>query len=68
MNITALDGDTTTSHHRSQRAIERLGATREGVLRKKYNGMDYVIFSIISEEWLPVKERLEKLLRREVKP
>ncbi|WP_435169138.1 GNAT family N-acetyltransferase [Paenibacillus glycanilyticus] len=59
---------TTTSHHRSQRAIERLGATREGVLRKKYNGKDYVIFSFISEEWLPVKERLEKLMDREVMP
>lgn len=55
---------TTTSHYRSQRAIERLGATREGVLRKKYNGLDYVIYSIISEEWPQVKERLEKLLCR----
>ncbi|SFE76926.1 Protein N-acetyltransferase, RimJ/RimL family [Paenibacillus catalpae] len=55
---------TTTTHHRSQRAIERLGAQREGILRKKYNGLDYVIFSIISEEWQQVKERLDKLMNR----
>ncbi|MGO4109500.1 GNAT family N-acetyltransferase [Paenibacillus sp. YAF4_2] len=53
---------TTTSHHRSQQAIERLGAQREGVLRKKYNGLDYVIFSVISEEWPQVKGHLVRLL------
>jgi RimJ/RimL family protein N-acetyltransferase len=57
---------TTTTHHRSQRAIERLGAQREGILRKKYNGLDYVIFSVISEEWMQVKEHLVRLLSREV--
>jgi|GEM_PF-6921352 Acetyltransferases, including N-acetylases of ribosomal proteins len=57
---------TTTTHHRSQKAIERLGAKREGILRKKYHGLDYMIFSIVADEWLLVKKRLEKLLNREV--
>ena len=53
---------TTTDHLRSQKAIERLGATREGVLRKKYNTKDYVFYSIIDEEWERVRQRLERLL------
>jgi RimJ/RimL family protein N-acetyltransferase len=56
---------TTTSHSRSQRAIERLGAVREGILRKKYNGLDYAVYSIIDEDWYGdegVKARLEKKL------
>ncbi|MFB9328924.1 GNAT family N-acetyltransferase [Paenibacillus aurantiacus] len=53
---------TTTAHTRSQRAIERLGAQREGTLRKKYNGRDYVVFSIIDEDWAAVKERLASRL------
>ncbi len=56
---------TTVSHHRSQRAIEKLGATREGILRKKYNGKDYVIFSIIEDEWKDVKSRLKSKLEEE---
>jgi N-acetyltransferase len=51
----------------SQRAIARLGAVREGVLRKQRileNGYvrDTVIFSIIAEEWLKVKAGLEAKL------
>ncbi|MGO4372127.1 GNAT family N-acetyltransferase, partial [Paenibacillus sp. MCAF20] len=56
---------TTTSHSRSQRAIERLGGVREGILRKKYNGLDYVVYSIIDEDWYGdegVKALLEKKL------
>ena len=54
---------------RSQEAIARLGATREGVLRKhmiRSNGYirDTVMFSIIQEEWPDVKERLENWLRK----
>jgi len=47
---------------RSQRAIERLGATKEGILRKKYNNLDYVIYSIIQSDWNDVKHRLEGYL------
>jgi RimJ/RimL family protein N-acetyltransferase len=48
----------------SQRAIERLGAVREGVLRKQMivqNGYqrDTVMYSITDDEWPAVKARLE---------
>ncbi|MCM3633639.1 GNAT family N-acetyltransferase [Paenibacillus camelliae] len=55
---------TTTDHLTSQKAIERIGATKEGVLRKKYNNRDYVIYSIIDDEWDAVKTRLETLLKQ----
>ncbi|MBT5901041.1 MAG: GNAT family N-acetyltransferase [Opitutaceae bacterium] len=47
----------------SQRAIERLGATREGVLRrhmKLHDGFirDTVYYSILPEEWPEIKKRL----------
>ena len=49
---------------RSQRAIEKLGARREGVLRKyqiRSNGYirDTVVYSIIAEEWPAVRAGLE---------
>jgi ribosomal-protein-alanine N-acetyltransferase len=51
----------------SQRAIEKLGAQREGVLRRyqmRTNGTlrDTVMYSILAEEWPEVKERLEARL------
>ncbi|HMF15517.1 MAG TPA: GNAT family protein [Gemmataceae bacterium] len=51
----------------SQTAIARLGAVREGVLRKHRlvrNGFlrDSVMFSIIDAEWPDVKARLERLM------
>lgn len=53
---------------RSQRAIEKLGAVREGVLRKyqiRSNGepRDSVMYSVLAEEWPDVKARLEARLR-----
>jgi N-acetyltransferase len=54
-----------THHHneRSQAAIARLGATREGVLRHhmvdRYGGWrDSVYYSILSPEWPAVRDRL----------
>jgi ribosomal-protein-alanine N-acetyltransferase len=52
---------------RSQRAIEKLGARREGVLRKyqiRSNGYvrDTVVYSILAEEWPAVKAGLEARL------
>jgi RimJ/RimL family protein N-acetyltransferase len=48
---------------RSQQAIERLGAVREGVLRKHMNVKGYqrdtVYYSILATEWPAVKARLE---------
>lgn len=52
---------------RSQRAIERIGAVKEGVLRNhriKSDGSihDNVVFSILDSEWPSVKENLHFLL------
>ncbi len=52
---------------RSQRAIERLGAVREGILRKAMLMKDNyqrssVYYSILDDEWPAVKARLEALL------
>lgn len=52
---------------RSQQAIERLGAMREGILRKhmlRNDGYvrDTVMYSIIESEWPEVKRRLEEKL------
>ncbi len=52
---------------RSQKAMEKIGAKREGILRKwrtRYNGTVHNVhfFSIIDEEWPEVKRNLEKLL------
>jgi N-acetyltransferase len=54
---------------RSQTAIERLGAVKEGVLRNHMIRPDgtvrhSVIYSIIDSEWLQVKARLEELMGR----
>ena len=58
---------TDSRNQRSQRAIERLGALREGVLRKQMileNGYqrDTVMYSIIAAEWPAVKSGLEEKL------
>jgi N-acetyltransferase len=58
---------TDSRNQRSQRAIERLGAVREGVLRKQMileNGYqrDTVMYSIIASEWPGVKNALEEKL------
>jgi RimJ/RimL family protein N-acetyltransferase len=52
----------------SIRAIERLGAAREGVLRNHYilpdgGTRDSVYFSILDSEWPKVKELLEEMLK-----
>ena len=53
---------------RSQRAIERLGAKRDGVLRnhQTMDGRvrDLVVYSIIASEWDGVKRNLHYLLSR----
>jgi RimJ/RimL family protein N-acetyltransferase len=53
---------------RSQRAIERIGAKKEGVLRNHMILPDgrfrhSVFYSVIDTEWSEVKKRLEGLLR-----
>ena len=54
-------------NERSQRAIERLGAVKEGVFRKHMitpEGFirDSVYYSIVDSDWIVVKARLEAIL------
>jgi len=56
-------------NERSQRAIERIGAVKEGTLRNHMILPDGVIrhsvyFSILDTEWDGVKKRLEEMLAR----
>ena len=56
-------------NERSQQAIERIGAVREGVLRNQMilpSGLyrHSVYFSIIADEWPAAKTRLEEMLAR----
>jgi RimJ/RimL family protein N-acetyltransferase len=58
---------TSSFNERSQRAITKLGATRDGVVRRdRYQRdgrlRDTVIFSILAEDWPDVKRRLEERL------
>jgi len=54
---------------RSQEAIARLGAVREGVLRRHMRSKGYqrdtVYFSILDDEWPAVKARLQARLDRD---
>jgi RimJ/RimL family protein N-acetyltransferase len=54
-------------NERSQRAIERIGAVREGVLRNNMIMPDgyyrsSVYYSILDNEWLDIKARLEEIM------
>lgn len=62
LSVNRVEMITTTENVKSQRAIERIGAVKEGVLRKKYYNMDYVVYSIMDSEWNEVKSRLVGLL------
>lgn len=58
---------TDARNERSQRALERIGAKREGILRRHMIVQgnyvrDSVYFSVIEEEWQAVKERLQRLV------
>ncbi len=60
---------TDARNQRSLQALERMGATREGVLRKHLivqgdHSRDSVYFSVIDDEWPQVKERLLSLSER----
>ena len=56
-------------NERSQKAIERIGAIREGILRNHMILPDghirhSVFYSILDSEWPEVKKRLEELMER----
>ena len=60
---------TDARNEQSRRAIERLGAVKEGVLRKSHTThsgyvRDSVYYSIIDDEWPAVKQRLLGFLAR----
>lgn len=60
---------TDAANERSQAAITRLGATREGVLRRhtrRADGTfrDTVVFSILADEWPRVRAGLERRLEQ----
>jgi RimJ/RimL family protein N-acetyltransferase len=60
---------TDARNERSQRAIQRLGAVREGLLREDVvlpdgHRRSSVYFSVLATEWPEVKTRLESLLSR----
>lgn len=60
---------TDARNERSQAAIERLGAVREGVLRRHIrlpdgHVRDSVYYSILADEWPAVRDRLEARLAR----
>lgn len=59
---------TDVKNERSQAAIERLGAKKEGILRhlvirKDGTSRDSVFYSILADEWPAVKTRLSAALR-----
>jgi N-acetyltransferase len=69
LDATRVALKTDARNQRSQAAIERLGAVREGVLRRHIrlpDGFlrDTVYYSILSDEWPVVKARLEGRLAR----
>lgn len=60
---------TDSRNERSQRAIERIGAVREGILRNHMILPDGIVrhsvyYSILDTEWPAVKARLEAMLSR----
>ena len=68
-NMNRVQFNTDSRNIRSQTAIERLGAKKEGVLRKHRiiaDGYvrDTVVFSIIKEEWPMIKSLLQDKLKR----
>ena len=60
---------TDLNNERSQKAIERIGARREGVIRNErivWSGRvrDAVYYSLIDRDWTETKNHLERLLAR----
>ena len=69
LSCVRVEFKTDARNERSQAALERIGALREGVLRNHMIVQndyvrDSVYYSIIDAEWLEVKERLTRLIER----
>jgi N-acetyltransferase len=70
LDCIAVEFRTSFFNHASRRAIERLGAKQDGILRSHQlhtNGTlrDTVVYSIIAAEWPAVKQHLQFKLQRE---
>jgi uncharacterized protein len=68
-----VEWHTDLCNERSQRAIERLGATREGVMRRQRlrpdgTWRDTVLYSMTDDEWPAVQARLQAKLRPAAPP
>lgn len=68
LHCAAVRWETDSLNTRSQQAIERLGARRDGVLRqhkRRHDGSirDTVIYSVIAGEWPGLRERLAARLQ-----
>jgi len=73
LNCIRVQLKTDLLNERSQKAIERLGAKKEGILRNhmilpdgRYR--DSVYYSILDTEWVSVKTNLEAMMRRYEQP
>jgi RimJ/RimL family protein N-acetyltransferase len=69
LEVIAVEFRTNFFNFPSRRAIERLGAKQDGVLRnhmRMANGAlrDTVVYSIVPGEWAAVKAHLESMLSR----
>jgi N-acetyltransferase len=69
LSVVRVQFKTDIRNERSWRAIERIGAKREGILRHHIilpDGVirDSIYYSIIEREWPGVKQRLEEMLTR----
>lgn len=67
VGVMRLELKTDATNEKSRRAIERIGATFEGIFRKHMlcdtgRVRDSAYYSIVDTEWPAVKARLEKLL------
>ncbi len=67
LGIERVQLKTDIRNEQSQRAIERLGATREGVLRHHMlrpdgTWRDSIMYSLVASEWLAVKAKLDAAL------
>jgi RimJ/RimL family protein N-acetyltransferase/nitroimidazol reductase NimA-like FMN-containing flavoprotein (pyridoxamine 5'-phosphate oxidase superfamily) len=69
LGVVRIEWHTDVRNERSQRAIERLGATREGVLRRHLQRpdgtwRDSVLYAMTEEQWPAAQSRLANALSR----
>ena len=69
LRVNRVQFQTDSRNERSQHAIERIGAKKEGILRanKVYPSgyiRDSVVYSIVRDEWADVRRQLEQRLNR----